>query len=44
MLALTKGDRVLDQELALLARAGIEPLEDPRSSRKLIFDLSLIHI
>ena len=41
MLALTKGDRVLDQELALLARAGIEPLEDPRSSRKLIFDTSL---
>ena len=41
MLALTKGDRVLTQELALLARAGIEPLDDPQSSRKLIFDTSL---
>ncbi len=41
MLALTKGDRVLTQELALLARAGIEPLDDPQSSRKLIFETSL---
>lgn len=41
MLALTKGDRVLSQELALLARAGIEPLDDPHSSRKLIFDTNV---
>ena len=34
-LALSKG-RILDETLPLLARAGIAPLEDPRSSRKLI--------
>ena len=34
-LALPKG-RILDATLPLLARAGIEAVEDPRSSRKLI--------
>ena len=36
-IALTKG-RVLADELRLLSKAGVEPLEDPASSRKLIFD------
>lgn len=35
-LALTKG-RILKETLPLLARAGIEPLEDMAKSRKLIF-------
>tara|TARA_R110001599_G_scaffold69414_23_gene195757 strand:- start:4299 stop:4934 length:636 start_codon:yes stop_codon:yes gene_type:complete len=35
-MALTKG-RILKETLPLLARAGIEPLEDIHSSRKLIF-------
>jgi ATP phosphoribosyltransferase len=35
-MALTKG-RILRETLPLLARAGIEPLEDIHSSRKLIF-------
>lgn len=35
-MALTKG-RILKETLPLLARAGIEPLEDVHSSRKLIF-------
>lgn len=35
--ALSKG-RILDEALPLLARAGIVPVEDPRSSRKLILD------
>ncbi len=35
-MALTKG-RILKETLPLLARAGIEPLEDIGSSRKLIF-------
>ena len=37
MIALTKG-RVLVDELAILAKAGVEPLEDPTTSRKLVFD------
>ena len=36
-IALSKG-RILDDTLPLLAAAGIEPLVDPRKSRKLIFD------
>ena len=36
-LALTKG-RILKETLPLLARAGIEPLEDMDASRKLVFD------
>lgn len=36
-IALTKG-RILKETLPLFARAGIEPLEDINSSRKLIFD------
>jgi ATP phosphoribosyltransferase len=35
-LALNKG-RILDEVLPLLAAAGIDPLEDPRKSRRLIF-------
>jgi ATP phosphoribosyltransferase len=37
VIALTKG-RILDEVLPLLQRAGIAPLEDMESSRKLIFD------
>lgn len=47
-MALTKG-RILEETLPLLARAGIEPLEDIHSSRKLVFatnraDLQLVVI
>jgi ATP phosphoribosyltransferase len=38
-LALTKG-RILKETLPLLARAGIEPLEDVFKSRKLVFETS----
>jgi len=38
-IALTKG-RILKETLPLLAAAGIEPLEDIGSSRKLVFDTS----
>ena len=38
-IALTKG-RILKETLPLLAGAGIEPLEDPAKSRKLLFDTS----
>jgi ATP phosphoribosyltransferase len=38
-LALTKG-RILKETLPLLARAGIEPVEDVHSSRKLVFPTS----
>jgi ATP phosphoribosyltransferase len=37
IMALTKG-RILKETLPLLAAAGIEPLEDVHTSRKLIFD------
>ena len=36
-LALSKG-RILEQSLPLLARIGIQPLEDPTTSRKLILE------
>jgi ATP phosphoribosyltransferase len=36
-LALSKG-RIFEQTLPLLAQAGIEPLDDPETSRKLILD------
>ncbi len=36
-IALSKG-RILEDTLPLLAQAGIEPLEDPDSTRKLILD------
>jgi len=39
-LALTKGDRVLRQQLDLLERVGIEPGEDIESSRRLVFETS----
>jgi len=38
-IALAKG-RILDETLPLLARAGIEPLDDIASSRKLVFATS----
>jgi ATP phosphoribosyltransferase len=39
-IALSKG-RILQEGLPLLERAGIRPLEDPLTSRKLIFDTNL---
>ena len=42
-LALSKG-RILDESLPLLARAGIVPLEDPRTSRKLVLETSMPHV
>ena len=42
-IALSKG-RILDDTLPLLASAGIEPLVDPRKSRKLIFDTNQSNI
>ncbi len=36
-IALSKG-RIFEQSLPLLAHAGIEPLDDPETSRKLILD------
>lgn len=38
-IAVSKG-RILEEAMPLLARAGIEPLEDPARSRKLVFDTS----
>ncbi|WP_461480591.1 ATP phosphoribosyltransferase [Porticoccus sp.] len=38
-IALTKG-RILEETLPLLAQAGIEPVEDIKTSRKLVFDTS----
>lgn len=43
VLALTKG-RILDETLPLLSASGIEFLEDPAKSRKLIFDTNLPHL
>lgn len=42
-IALSKG-RILDETLPLLAVAGIEPLDNPRISRKLIFDTNQTNI
>ncbi|WIO73755.1 ATP phosphoribosyltransferase [Porticoccaceae bacterium LTM1] len=42
-IALTKG-RILKETLPLLAKAGIEPLEDIDSSRKLEFATNLEHV
>lgn len=39
MIALAKG-RILNEVLPLLAEVGIRPLEDPATSRKLIFETS----
>jgi ATP phosphoribosyltransferase len=39
-IALSKG-RILEEGLPLLARAGIEPVENPLKSRKLIIDTNL---
>lgn len=40
IVALSKG-RILDETLPLLAAAGIEPVEDLKASRKLLFDTNL---
>lgn len=42
-IALSKG-RILEESLPLLATAGIAPLEDPSTSRKLILDTTLPHV
>ncbi|MFW2437905.1 MAG: ATP phosphoribosyltransferase [Arenicellales bacterium] len=42
-IALSKG-RILDETLPLLAAAGIEPLDNPQTSRKLIFDTNRANI
>ncbi len=42
-IALNKG-RILKETLPLLARAGIEPLEDIDKSRKLVFETNCDHI
>ena len=42
-IALSKG-RILEESLPLLAAAGITPLEDPSTSRKLILDTTLPHV
>ena len=44
VIALTKGDRVLVDELSLLKRIGVEPVDDLASSRKLVFDTNHAHI
>lgn len=43
VIALTKG-RILEEVLPLFERAGIAPLEDINSSRKLIFDTTVAHV
>lgn len=42
-IALTKG-RILQETLPLLARAGIAPLEDLSTSRKLVFDTTRANV
>ena len=42
-IALSKG-RLLDEALPLLAQAGVAPLEDPNTSRKLILATSAAHV
>lgn len=42
-IALSKG-RIFEQSLPLLAAAGIEPLDDPETSRKLILDTNNPHV
>ena len=39
-IAVTKGDRIVAQQLALLAQLGIEPHDDLTKSRKLVFTTS----
>ena len=42
-LALSKG-RIFDETMPLLAQAGVEVLENPETSRKLILATSLAHV
>lgn len=42
-IALTKG-RILKETLPLMARAGLEPVEDISTSRRLVFDTNQKHI
>jgi ATP phosphoribosyltransferase len=39
-IAVTKGDRIVQQQLGLLAQLGIEPHDDLTKSRKLVFSTS----
>jgi ATP phosphoribosyltransferase len=39
-IAVTKGDRIVEQQLALLAQIGIQPHDDLTRSRKLVFSTS----
>lgn len=39
-IAVTKGDRIVAKQLALLDKIGIKPVEDPSTSRKLVFATS----
>jgi ATP phosphoribosyltransferase len=42
-IALSKG-RIFEETLPLLAHAGIEPLDDPETSRKLILETNMPHV
>ncbi len=42
-IALSKG-RIFKETLPLLAHAGVEPVDDPETSRKLILDTNLPHV
>ncbi|HSO82068.1 ATP phosphoribosyltransferase [Thiocapsa sp.] len=42
-IALSKG-RIFDETLPLLAHAGIEPVDDPETSRKLILETNMAHV
>jgi ATP phosphoribosyltransferase len=42
-IALSKG-RIFDETLPLLAHAGIEPVDDPETSRKLILETNMPHV
>ena len=42
-IALSKG-RIFKETVPLLKQAGIEPVDDPETSRKLILDTNLAHV
>ena len=42
-IALSKG-RIYKETVPLLKQAGIEPIDDPETSRKLILDTNLPHV
>jgi len=43
-IAVTKGDRIVEQQLALLAQIGIVPHDDLNRSRKLVFSTTLDNV